>query len=78
LQVSKFASSVPGEILEASKEGIVVSTGRGNISIKELQIAGKRRMRAEEFISGHKISAGEVLTYPRQFPYVDTEEIGED
>jgi len=61
LQVSKFASSVPGEILEASKEGIVVSTGRGNISIKELQIAGKRRMRAEEFISGHKISAGEVL-----------------
>ena len=42
-QVRKFASSNPGEILEASKEGIVVFTGKGNIIIEELQIEGKRR-----------------------------------
>jgi len=66
-QVRKFASSNPGEILEASKEGIVVSTGKGNIIIEELQIEGKRRMKAEEFISGHKISAGDRLGYPAPF-----------
>ncbi len=60
-QVLEFASSNPGEILEASKEGIVVFTGKGNIIIEELQIEGKRRMRVDEFITGHKICVGEVL-----------------
>ncbi len=60
-QVREFASSNPGEILEASKEGIVVFTGKGNIIIEELQIEGKRRMKVEEFIAGHKISVGEIL-----------------
>ncbi len=60
-QVRKFASSNPGEILEASKEGIVVFTGKGNIIIEELQIEGKRRMRVEEFIAGHKILPREIL-----------------
>ncbi|MGD0335683.1 MAG: methionyl-tRNA formyltransferase [Candidatus Omnitrophota bacterium] len=58
-QVRKFASSNPGEILEASKEGIVVLTGKGNIIIEELQMEGKRIMSAAQFLSGHKISAGE-------------------
>lgn len=60
-QVRKFASSNPGEILEASKEGIVVFTGKGNIIIEELQIEGKRRMKVGEFIAGHKILPGEIL-----------------
>jgi len=60
-QVRKFASSNLGEILEASKEGIVVFAGKGNIIIEELQIEGKRRMRVEEFIAGHKILPGEIL-----------------
>jgi len=60
-QVREFASSNPGEILEASKEGIVVFTGKGNIIIEELQIEGKRRMRVKEFIAGHKILPREIL-----------------
>jgi len=60
-QVLEFASSNPGEILEASKEGIAVFTGKGNIIIEELQIEGKRRMRVEEFIAGHKILPREIL-----------------
>jgi len=51
----------PGLILDVSPEGITVSAGRGNIIIKELQIEGKRKMTAKEFISGHRISTGEVL-----------------
>jgi len=60
-QIRKFASSNSGGILEASKEGIVVFTGKGNIIIEELQIEGKRVMRAEEFVAGHKILPGEIL-----------------
>ncbi len=60
-QVLGFASSNPGEILEASKEGIVVLTGKGNIIIEELQIEGKRRMAAGDFIAGYKILPREIL-----------------
>jgi methionyl-tRNA formyltransferase len=52
-------SSCPGEIIQVSKEGIVVSTGKNNLIINELQIEGRRRMKVEEFIAGHKIIAGE-------------------
>jgi len=60
-QVREFASSNPGEILEASKGGIVVFTGKGNIIIEELQIEGKKRMDVKEFIAGHKICVGDIL-----------------
>jgi methionyl-tRNA formyltransferase len=46
----------PGEILEVSKDGIVVATGKGELIIKELQPEGKRIMKAAEFIAGHKLA----------------------
>lgn len=60
-QVRRFESSNLGEIVDVSKEGITVATGRDNLAIEELQIEGKRMMKAEEFIAGHKISVGEIL-----------------
>jgi methionyl-tRNA formyltransferase len=57
LPVSQFA----GEIISASKENILVATGKDNLEILELQIEGKRRMKVEEFIAGHKILPGEIL-----------------
>jgi methionyl-tRNA formyltransferase len=54
-------SGVPGEILEVSKSGILVATGKDGLWIKELQTEGKRRMKVEEFILGHKIITGEIL-----------------
>jgi methionyl-tRNA formyltransferase len=53
--------SLPGEVIDVSKEGIVVATGEENLIIEELQIEGRRRMSAEEFIAGHDISVGEAL-----------------
>ncbi|MBI4708400.1 MAG: methionyl-tRNA formyltransferase [Candidatus Omnitrophica bacterium] len=50
-----------GEIVEILKDGIVVVAGKGAVIIKELQIEGKRRMTAAEFIAGHKVSVGESL-----------------
>lgn len=59
--VPEFASSLPGKIIEVSKKGIVVAAGKDNLIIEELQIEGKRRMKVEEFIAGHKVCRGEIL-----------------
>jgi methionyl-tRNA formyltransferase len=50
-----------GEILQVSREGIVVACATDNLIIEELQIEGKRRMIAQDFIAGHKIPSGEIL-----------------
>jgi len=59
---SNIAGARPGEIIGISKQGILVSSSCGSVLIQELQVEGKRRMSAEEFIAGHKICLGEVLT----------------
>jgi len=60
-KVNEFASYKAGEIVNISREGIIVAAGVGNLIIEELQLEGKRRMKVEEFISGHKIRIGEKL-----------------
>ncbi len=39
----------PGEIIHAGKEGVVVATGAGLLSLNEVQLAGKRRIAASDF-----------------------------
>jgi len=51
----------PGEVLEISKKGIVVASGDGNLLIEQLQVEGKKKITASEFISGYKIPVGELL-----------------
>lgn len=43
------------------KEGILVQTGRNKLLLMSLQLEGKKRMSAPEFILGHNIKAGETL-----------------
>lgn len=50
-----------GEIIEVSKHNIIVACGKDNLAVEELQIEGKRRMEVGEFITGHKISVGDML-----------------
>lgn len=57
----KSSKAVPGEIIRALKDNIVICCGKGDLIIEELQIEAKRRMPAKEFIAGHKICAGEIL-----------------
>lgn len=57
LPVSQFA----GEIISASKENILVATGKDSLGILELQLEGKRKMTVEEFIAGHKILPRGIL-----------------
>jgi len=51
----------PGEIVEISRKGIIVSCGKQALLITQLQPEGKRRMSSAEFIAGHKIKPGDIL-----------------
>jgi methionyl-tRNA formyltransferase len=42
----------PGEILRGDKD-LIVATGKGALSLAEVQLEGKRRMSAAEFLRGH-------------------------
>ena len=42
----------PGEILRSDKE-LIVATGKGALSLAEVQLEGKRQMSAAEFLRGH-------------------------
>jgi methionyl-tRNA formyltransferase len=52
----------PGMIIEIIKnEGILVATGRGNLLLLELQLEGKKRMKAYNLVIGHDVKTGETL-----------------
>ncbi len=49
----------PGEIIgEVKSQGLAVSTGDGVIIIAELQPQGGKRMKAVDYLRGHKMEAG--------------------
>lgn len=51
-----------GGIIMVEKKGtLAVDTGKESLLLKTLQLAGKRKMSAREFITGHKIEIGERL-----------------
>jgi methionyl-tRNA formyltransferase len=51
----------PGTIVDASKRGFVVATGEDGFRAIELAPAGRRRMRASEFVNGYRPAVGERL-----------------
>lgn len=52
---------LPGEIVEAGREGIVVACGRGAYRITRLQRQGGKPMDADAFLRGFQLSAGSRL-----------------
>lgn len=48
----------PGTVVLLNKDGIGVATGGGMLLIKELQIEGKKRTKAEDFVRGYRINEG--------------------
>ncbi|MGH7228515.1 MAG: methionyl-tRNA formyltransferase, partial [Nitrospiraceae bacterium] len=55
------SKAFPGTIIEARKEGILVSTGKGLLTITELQPVNSRRMSITQYLAGHTLSPGLVL-----------------
>lgn len=52
---------VPGEILSVEKDSVTVAAGEGAIRLLELQMEGKKRMSAHDFLLGVRLEPGEVL-----------------
>jgi methionyl-tRNA formyltransferase len=51
----------PGEIIEVAKNKLIAATGKGNLSILEVQLENRRKMTIEEFLQGHRLEKGETL-----------------
>ena len=50
-----------GQIIEASKFGIKIQTGKGQLLITSLQPESKKPMRVEEFLKGHSVQPEYIL-----------------
>ena len=55
---------VPGTVLSANKDGIVVACGEGALRLCELQKAGGKRLEAGQFLAGTPIAVGSVFSLP--------------
>lgn len=53
----------PGTLTETAA-GLTVATGRGNLLLEEVQLEGKKRVSAQDFVNGHRPEAGMVLGGP--------------
>lgn len=51
----------PGTITTVGKKELLVQTGKGQLSLKEVQLEGKKRMEVDAFLRGCQITVGEVL-----------------
>lgn len=52
---------LPGTVLEVTKKSIIVQTGKDALSLNEIQLAGKKRMKTEAFLLGYHIETGSRL-----------------
>ncbi len=53
---NRKTEKAPGSVVSAGNDGIEIACGSGEtVMIKELQAPGKRRMKAADFLRGHKI-----------------------
>jgi len=52
---------LPGQVIEASVDGIAVNTGDGVLVLTELQRAGGKRLAAADFLRGFALTSGQVF-----------------
>jgi methionyl-tRNA formyltransferase len=54
-------TEAPGTVIQALTDAVTVCCGSGAVRLEEVQLEGKRKMLAEEFLRGASISAGSRL-----------------
>jgi methionyl-tRNA formyltransferase len=52
------SSAVPGSVLEAEADSLVIAAGHGTLRILALRPEGRRTMTTREFLAGHKLAVG--------------------
>lgn len=51
----------PGQVVEVNKNELLVQTGKGLLSLQEVQLEGKKRMDIASFLRGNVVEPGVVL-----------------
>ena len=51
----------PGSVIRSGREGLEIACNGGSIVIEELQLEGKKRLPAGDFLAGYKIAPGSIL-----------------
>jgi methionyl-tRNA formyltransferase len=51
----------PGQVLAADEQGLLVAAQEGALLLREVQLEGKRRLSAGEFLRGHPVAVGTIL-----------------
>ncbi len=59
--VHRNDSGPPGTVLRADHRGLLVAAGEGAVLLRDVQLEGRRRMAAHDFLSGHPIAPGVIL-----------------
>jgi methionyl-tRNA formyltransferase len=54
-------SGPAGVVLRADRRGLLVGSGTGAVLLREVQMEGKKRMPAGEFLRGHPVAVGTLL-----------------
>ncbi|MFQ3236210.1 MAG: methionyl-tRNA formyltransferase [Paraglaciecola sp.] len=59
----QYADAVPGEIVQANKEGIIIMTGKNLLLIDSLQLPGKKNLPVRDILNGYSelFTPGKVL-----------------
>lgn len=61
LEGAETKEGLPGQVIEVTKHTLLIQTGSGVLSVKELQLQGKKRMDIESFLRGYQIEPGTVF-----------------
>lgn len=59
--IKEAVTSQPGEIIEVTKDRIIVATGKNYLAIEELQFSGGKRLKVKDFLIGNEIKENIIL-----------------
>ena len=51
----------PGTIVEVNSDGLTVAAADGYVILRDIQLAGKKRMTVADFLRGHHVKVGSIL-----------------
>ena len=52
---------LPGSVLSAGADGLLVAAGDGALRLREIQLEGRKRLAAGEFLRGQPIEPGAMV-----------------
>lgn len=54
-------TGMPGKVLQADRTGFTIACSDGTLLIEELQLEGKKRLSARDFLAGYNVKPGAIL-----------------